>query len=98
MAVEALFASGQVQKVTDLRPNAKAGIIHSLNQELLGGEIRTHLDTGSRLALEWHGLLSQLLNEDMSIKRLRFTEMVMNSLATSALMARRRDLIMMLPS
>ena len=56
-----------------------AGIVRCRNQELLGSEIRAHLDAGKqvvRLAMQWNGVLSLVLDEDMSIKRLRFSDIV----------------------
>ena len=57
----------------------EAGVVRCKNQELLGSEIGGHIDAGKqviRLAMQWNGVLSLVLDEDMSIKRLRFSDMV----------------------
>jgi recombination associated protein RdgC len=56
-----------------------AAVVRCRNQELLGQEIAAHLEAGKqviRLALVWGGTLSIVLDEDMSIKRLQFTDVI----------------------
>jgi len=61
-----------------------SGIVRCRNLDLLSDEIGAHLEAGKqvvRLALAWAGGLSILLDDDMSVKRLRFTD-VMQEQAT----------------
>lgn len=56
-----------------------SAVVRCRNQELLSQEIGTHLEAGKqviRLALSWGGVLSIVLDEDMSIKRLRFSDVI----------------------
>jgi len=56
-----------------------AGIVRCRNQDLRGQEIEAHIEAGKqaiRLSLHWSGVLSFILDEDMSIKRLRFSDIV----------------------
>ncbi len=53
------------------------GIIRCKRQDLASEEIRVHLDAGkmvTKLAINWQEQLSCILNDDLSIKRLRFGE------------------------
>jgi len=62
----------------------EAGVVRCKNQELLGSEIGAHIDAGKqviRLAMQWNGVLSLVLDEDMSIKRLRFSDVVEEKVA-----------------
>jgi recombination associated protein RdgC len=55
------------------------GNVRCRNQDLLSLEIAGHLQAGKqvvKLALEWAGILSLVLDEDMSIKRLRFSDVM----------------------
>ena len=57
----------------------EAGVVRCRNQELLGSEIGAHIDAGKqviRLALQWNGVMSLVLDDDMSVKRLRFSDVV----------------------
>jgi recombination associated protein RdgC len=84
-AVPEGFALGGECVLRDI--GEEAGIVRCRNQELLGSEIRAHIDAGKqvvRLALQWNGLLSLILDEDMTIKRLRFTDVVEDQVADIA--------------
>jgi len=61
-----------------------SGIVRCRNQDLLSPEIGTHIEAGKqviRLSLVWKGGLSFVLDEDMSIKRLRFADLIEEQLA-----------------
>ncbi|MCL6416337.1 recombination-associated protein RdgC [Aestuariirhabdus sp. Z084] len=58
-------------------PGDEGGIIRCKRHDLTGEEIAIHLDAGkqvNKLALSWNDQLSFLLNDDFSLKRLRFGE------------------------
>ena len=60
-------------------PDPDGGVITCRHQDLGAGEIRNHIKNGKqavRLALHWKDRLTFLLQEDLSIKRLRFEEVV----------------------
>ena len=60
-------------------PDPDGGVITCRHQDLGAGEIRNHIRNGKyavRLALHWKDRLSCVLHEDLSIKRLRFEEVV----------------------
>jgi recombination associated protein RdgC len=60
-------------------PDPDGGVITCRHQDLGAGEIRNHIKNGKyavRLALHWKDRLSCVLHEDLSIKRLRFEEVV----------------------
>ena len=60
-------------------PDPDGGVITCRHQDLGAGEIRNHISNGKqavRLALHWKDRLSFLLQEDLSIKRLRFEDVV----------------------
>lgn len=61
----------------------QAGRIRCKHQDLASGEIRAHVDSGMqviRLALEWRERLSFVLHDDLSIRRLRFSDVVAEEL------------------
>lgn len=64
----------------ELRDNADiSNLIRCKNQDLTAVEILSHLKTGmhvSKLALSWQGRVECLLDEKLSIKRLRFSDLV----------------------
>lgn len=64
----------------ELRDNADIkSIIRCKNQDLSASEILSHLKTGmhvSKLALSWQERLECLIDENLSIKRLRFSDLV----------------------
>jgi recombination associated protein RdgC len=60
-------------------PDPDGGVITCRHQDLAAGEVRNHIKNGKhavRLALHWKDRLSFLLQEDLSLKRLRFEEVV----------------------
>ena len=64
----------------ELRDNADiSNVIRCKNQDLSAVEILSHLKTGmhvSKLALSWQNRIECLLDEKLSIKRLRFSDLV----------------------
>lgn len=65
-------------------PMEEGGIIRCRHQDLEGEEIAVHLEAGKqvvRLALEWHDHLEFLLCDDLSIKRLRFLDLIQDQAA-----------------
>ena len=59
-------------------PIEGGGVIRCKRQALSSQEILQHIASGklvSKLAIEWTGFLSGVLQEDLSIKRLKFSEM-----------------------
>lgn len=69
----------------ELRGGAEDGsVVRCKGQDLTGEEIQTHLQAGkqvTRLALIWNGRLAFTLNEDLSVRRLRFLDVVQEQLA-----------------
>jgi recombination associated protein RdgC len=60
-------------------PDPEGGVITCRHQDLAAGEIRNHIKNGKyavRLALHWQDRLSCILHEDLSLKRLRFEDVV----------------------
>jgi recombination associated protein RdgC len=60
-------------------PDPDGGVITCRRQDLAAGEVRNHIRNGKyavRLALHWKDRLSCVLHEDLSIKRLRFEDVV----------------------
>jgi recombination associated protein RdgC len=60
-------------------PDPDGGVITCRHQDLGAGEIRNHIKNGKyavRLALHWKDRLSCVLHDDLSVKRLRFEEVV----------------------
>ncbi|MES9913573.1 MAG: recombination-associated protein RdgC, partial [Candidatus Sedimenticola sp. 4PFRAG1] len=74
-----------VQDECELRDTVEeGGIIRCRRQDLEGEEIRVHLDAGKqvvRLAVEWHERLALVLTEDMSVKRLKFMDVIQEEAA-----------------
>jgi recombination associated protein RdgC len=63
-------------------PDPTGGVVSCKHQDLGAAEIRNHIMNGkyaTRLALQWKERLSFVLHEDMSIKRLRFEDIVMEA-------------------
>lgn len=55
----------------------KGAVVRCRNQDLFGNEISAHLEAGkvvTQLAIEWNDSLSFVLNENVEIKRLRFSD------------------------
>lgn len=60
-------------------PEENGAVIRCKNQPLLSDEIRAHLDKGMmsvKLGLAWGESITFVLQEDMSIKRVKFTEVI----------------------
>jgi recombination associated protein RdgC len=60
-------------------PDPEGGVISCKHQDLEAGEVRNHIKNGKfavKLALQWNERLSFVLHEDMSIKRLRFEDII----------------------
>jgi recombination associated protein RdgC len=60
-------------------PDPEGGIISCKKQDLEAGEVRNHINNGKqavKLALHWKERLSCVLHEDLSIKRLRFEDII----------------------
>ncbi|MGB5716446.1 MAG: recombination-associated protein RdgC [Gammaproteobacteria bacterium] len=60
-------------------PDPQGGIISCKKQDLEAGEVRNHIKNGKqvvKLALHWKERLSCVLHEDLSIKRLRFEDII----------------------
>lgn len=61
-------------------PDPHGGIVSCKRQDLESGEIRNHVKNGkvvARMALQWQDRLTCVLHEDMSVRRLRFTDVVL---------------------
>lgn len=58
-------------------PGEDGGIIRCKRQDLGGEEIQSHLEAGklvTKLSITWHDAISCVINDDLSIKRLRFSD------------------------
>jgi len=65
-------------------PNEEGGIIRCKRHDLALPEIKNHLDTGKeviKLAISWADRLSFVLDENLSVKRLRFLELIQDQAA-----------------
>lgn len=68
-------------------PIEKGGVIRIRGIDLGSQEVLQHLKAGkqvSRLSLEWQDRIACVLADDLSIKRLKFTDLVMEQAADSA--------------
>lgn len=69
----------------ELRANEETGgIIHCKHQDLATTEIKNHLNTGKqviKLALSWADKLSFIVDENLSIKRLKFLDLIQDQVA-----------------
>ncbi len=67
----------------ELRDTKKeGGIVRCSQQDLFADEIQSHLKAGkqvTRLAIEWRERLSCILSEDLTIKRLKFLDVVLDA-------------------
>ncbi|MDN4503811.1 recombination-associated protein RdgC [Alteromonadaceae bacterium BrNp21-10] len=74
-------ASIQLLEEAELRlPEEDGGIIRCKNQELGCDEILAHLHSGkfvSKVAIEWDETLSAIIQEDLAIKRVKFSDVVL---------------------
>lgn len=60
-----------------------AGVVRCKGQDLTGAEILTHLQAGkqvTRIALTWDQKITFVLSEDLSIRRLRFLDVIQEQL------------------
>lgn len=75
---EALPAKLVILDECEMRePGEDGSIVRCKRQDLFGDEVTLHLDKGKivhKLAVEWDEQLKLLLNDDLSIKRLKFCE------------------------
>lgn len=65
-------------------PVENGGVVRARKQDLASTEVKAHLDAGkqvTKLAVEWNERISCLLCDDLSIKRLRFMDLVMEEAA-----------------
>lgn len=65
-------------------PVEQGGIIRARRQDLGSDEMRIHLDAGkqvARLAVDWNERIACVLCDDLSIKRLRFLDLIMHEAA-----------------
>jgi recombination associated protein RdgC len=65
-------------------PEEEGGIVRCKKHDLALPEIKNHLETGkqvSKLALNWEGRLAFVLDENLSVKRLRFLDLIQDQLA-----------------
>ena len=62
-------------------PGDEGSIVRCKHQDLVAEEIHAHLEAGklaTKLSVTWQDALSCILNEDLSIKRLRFSQEVLD--------------------
>jgi len=82
---EQLPADFKLEDECELRePVDNGAIIRAKKMDLAGPEVRQHIDAGmqvTRLAIEWNDRLRCVLGEDLGIRRLRFTDVVMDEAA-----------------
>jgi recombination associated protein RdgC len=75
-----LPADFEIEDECELRdPREEGGIVRCRRQDMDSDEIRTHLKAGKqvvRLAVGWDQRLSFIIGEDLSIKRVRFSDIV----------------------
>ena len=65
-------------------PEEAGGIIRCKRQDLAAPEIKNHLDTGKqviKLAISWSDRLSFIVDENLTIKRLKFLELIQDQVA-----------------
>jgi recombination associated protein RdgC len=68
-------------------PGDEGGIVRCRRQDLTGEEIQTHLKAGKQvvqLAVEWDGRLSAILTEQPAVRRLRFSDALVEEAAEAA--------------
>ncbi|MCF6354321.1 MAG: recombination-associated protein RdgC [Candidatus Polarisedimenticolaceae bacterium] len=83
-----LPAGYTIEDQCELRdPSAEGAIVRCTKQDLLSDEIQTHLKAGkqaTKLAIAWHERLTCVLCDDLSVKRLRFTDIIQERAADEA--------------
>jgi recombination associated protein RdgC len=65
-------------------PEEEGGIVRCKKHDLALPEIKKHLETGKQvtnLALNWEDRLAFVLNENLSVKRLRFLDLIQDQIA-----------------
>ncbi len=65
-------------------PEESGGIIRCKHQDLAAPEIKNHLDIGKqviKLAISWSDRLSFIVDENLSIKRLKFLDLIQDQVA-----------------
>lgn len=65
-------------------PVDKGGVMRGRRMDLASAEIRSHLDTGmqaAKLAVVWQERISCVLCDDLSVRRLRFLDLIMEEAA-----------------
>ncbi|UZE97570.1 recombination-associated protein RdgC [Alkalimarinus alittae] len=85
---DALMPTGfEAEPECELRdPGEEGGVVRCKGVELDGEEISTHLDAGKqavKLAMTWEQNISFVMNEDLSIKRLKFGDVMQEQLDDS---------------
>jgi recombination associated protein RdgC len=76
------FALGDECELRD--PSSEGAVARCRRQELDAEEIRAHLEAGKqvrRLAVSWNDRLTCRLDEDLSVKRLRFSDVLLEEAA-----------------
>lgn len=71
------FAPGDACELHD--GDEQGGVVRCKGQDLVGDEIRTHLEAGkqvTRLELRWSDRIDFMLGEDLTIRRLRFLDLI----------------------
>ncbi len=65
-------------------PEEAGGIIRCKRQDLAAPEVKNHLDTGKqviKLAISWSDRLSFIVDENLSIKRLKFLDLIQDQVS-----------------
>ncbi|HEC16477.1 MAG TPA: recombination-associated protein RdgC [Sedimenticola sp.] len=74
-----------VEDQCELRdPDEEGGVVRCIRQDLASDEIQSHLKAGkrvTRLAVQWREHLGCILSDDLSIKRLRFLDLIQEAAA-----------------
>ncbi len=82
---QAPAAGFELEDECELRePVEGGGVVRVRNQDLDSDEITTHLEAGKlavKLAVTWQERINCVLCDDLSVKRLRFTDLVMDEAA-----------------
>ncbi|MES9856723.1 MAG: recombination-associated protein RdgC [Sedimenticola sp.] len=75
----------EIQDECELRdPVEEGAIVRCRRQDLNGEEIRAHLDAGKqvvRLAVEWNERLAFIMSDDLTVKRLKFLDIIQEEAA-----------------
>ena len=81
-AMPAGFTAGDECELKE--PGENGAVIRARKVDLDSDEVKTHLDTGklaTRLAVSWNERIACVLSDDLSIRRLRFLDLVMDEAA-----------------